>query len=58
MERSLEYNTQRVQLKLREYGRNVQNLVAHLKTIKDNKGKKYLLAAINNDSPKLFLINE
>jgi len=33
----LEYNTQRENLKLREYGRNVQNLIAHLKTIKDEK---------------------
>ena len=30
----------------------------HLKTIKDNKGKTYLIAAINNERPKLFLINE
>ena len=29
-----------------------------LKTIKDNKGKTYLIAAINNERPKLFLINE
>ena len=28
------------------------------KTIKDNKGKTYLIAAINNERPKLFLINE
>ncbi|MFK7951724.1 MAG: DUF4290 domain-containing protein [Ekhidna sp.] len=39
MERSLEYNTQRSQLKLREYGRNVQNLVAHLKTIEDKEAR-------------------
>lgn len=31
----LEYNTQREFLNLREYGRNVQNLVEHLKTVKD-----------------------
>jgi len=38
----LEYNTQRAHLKLREYGRNVQNLVAHLKTIenKEDRNKK------------------
>lgn len=42
MNTSLEYNTQRAHLKLREYGRNVQNLVAHLKTIedKDQRNKK------------------
>lgn len=34
---SLEYNTQREFLKLREYGRNVQNLVLHLKSIEDKE---------------------
>lgn len=39
---SLEYNTQREYLTLREYGRNVQNLVAHIKTIEDKeKRNKY-----------------
>ena len=33
----LDYNTQRNNLKLREYGRNVQNLVAHLKGIEDKE---------------------
>lgn len=33
----LDYNTQRTNLKLREYGRNVQNLVTHLKTIEDKE---------------------
>lgn len=37
MNTSLEYNTQRAHLKLREYGRNVQNLVAHLKTVTDQE---------------------
>lgn len=37
MERSLEYNTQRAHLKLREYGRNVQNLVEHLKSVADKE---------------------
>lgn len=36
----------------------VKNEVKHLKKIKDNKGKTYLIVAINNESPKLFLINE
>ncbi|WP_421764555.1 DUF4290 domain-containing protein [Ekhidna sp.] len=39
MNKSLEYNTQRVHLKLREYGRNVQNLVAHLKTVTDKEDR-------------------
>ncbi len=46
MERSLEYNTQRSQLKLREYGRNVQNLVAHLKTIEDEESRDRKAATI------------
>jgi hypothetical protein len=36
----------------------VKNEAKHLKQIVDNKGKSYLLVAINNESPKLFLINE
>ena len=36
----------------------IKNEVKHLKTIEDNKGKTYLIAAINNERPKLFLINE
>tara|TARA_B110000003_G_scaffold83922_1_gene85900 strand:+ start:42465 stop:45824 length:3360 start_codon:yes stop_codon:yes gene_type:complete len=39
-------------------GFTIKNEVKHLKTIKDNKGGKYLLAAINNETPKLFLIND
>ena len=42
---NLEYNTQRNHLTLREYGRNVQNLVAHIKTIED-KEKRNKLAAL------------
>ncbi len=39
---SLEYNTQRPHLNLREYGRNVQNLVAHIKNTEDKeKRNKY-----------------
>lgn len=33
----MEYNTSRAHLKLREYGRNVQNLVAHIKEEKDKE---------------------
>ncbi len=39
---SLEYNTERDSLTLREYGRNVQNLVKHIKTEEDKeKRNKY-----------------
>ncbi|WP_462251595.1 DUF4290 domain-containing protein [Ekhidna sp.] len=53
METSLEYNTQRAHLKLREYGRNVQNLVAHLKTI-DNKEDRNKKAATLVELMKLI----
>ena len=36
----------------------IKNEAKHLKTISDKSGKTYLLAAINNEKPKLFLINE
>jgi len=42
---SLEYNTQRPHLTLREYGRNVQNLVKHLKAT-DDKEKRNKYAAL------------
>ena len=55
----LDYNTQRSNLKLREYGRNVQNLVSHLKTItdKEERSKKAntlveLMKLINPDLNK------
>lgn len=41
----MDYNTQRSHLKLREYGRNVQNLVEHLKTI-ENKEERNRKAAM------------
>jgi len=42
----LEYNTQRSGLKLREYGRNVQNLIAHLKTIDDKEERNKKAATL------------
>jgi hypothetical protein len=36
----------------------IKNQVKHLKLIKDKSGKSYVVAAINSDKPKLFLINE
>ena len=53
MNTSLEYNTQRAHLKLREYGRNVQNLVAHLKII-DNKEDRNKKAATLVELMKLI----
>lgn len=43
---SLEYNTERTHLTLREYGRNVQNLVAHIKTIEDKEERNKLAATL------------
>ena len=31
----LEYNTERTDVRLKEYGRNIQNLVNHIRTIED-----------------------
>lgn len=42
----MEYNTQRARLKLREYGRNVQNLVAHLNTIEDKEERNQKAATL------------
>lgn len=42
----MEYNTQRAHLKLREYGRNVQNLVAHLQTIEDKEERSKKAATV------------
>ena len=42
----LDYNTQRENLKLREYGRNVQNLVEHLKTITDKEERSKKASAL------------
>ncbi|MDE0472702.1 MAG: DUF4290 domain-containing protein [Ekhidna sp.] len=43
----LEYNnTQRTDLKLREYGRNVQNLIEHLKTIDDKEERNKQAATL------------
>ncbi|MEO9474974.1 MAG: DUF4290 domain-containing protein [Cyclobacteriaceae bacterium] len=56
---SLEYNTEREQLTLREYGRNVQNLVKHIKSTDDKeKRNKYatllveLMKAVNPEFSK------
>jgi hypothetical protein len=36
----------------------VREEIKHLKTFKDKNGRKYLIAAINNDKPKIFKLNE
>lgn len=36
----------------------VKNEVKHLKTIRDKDGKTYVISAINNQSPKIFAIND
>ena len=36
----------------------IGNEVKHLNKLKDKSGKKYLIAAVNDDTPKLFVINE
>ncbi len=42
----MDYNTERPSLKLREYGRNVQNLVDHLKSIKDTEERNRKAATL------------
>ena len=42
----MEYNTERSHLKLREYGRNVQNLVEHLKGIGDKEERNRKAATL------------
>jgi len=56
---SLEYNTEREHITLKEYGRNVQNLVAHIKNTEDKeKRDKYasilveLMKSINPEFSK------
>ena len=53
----MEYNTQRAHLKLREYGRNVQNLVEHIRNEKDqekrNKQAATLVELMKQVNPNL-----
>jgi hypothetical protein len=44
----LEYNTSREILKIKEYGRNVQNMIAHIKNIEDDKERNDLAECIVN----------
>ncbi|MFT5970075.1 MAG: hypothetical protein ACI8ZO_000580 [Flavobacteriales bacterium] len=53
----MEYNTERPKMIIPEYGRNVQNMVAFLKTIEDpdrrNKNAKALIDVMGNLNPHL-----
>ena len=42
----MDYNTQRGKLVMREYGRNIQRMVEHLKTIEDREERNRLAKAI------------
>lgn len=46
MHHNLEYNTQKVQLIIPEYGRNVQNLIEYAKTIEDDVERQHFAEAI------------
>ena len=36
----------------------IRNEVKQLKTIKDKNGNEFIIAAINDDTPKLYRLNE
>ncbi|MGY8915402.1 MAG: hypothetical protein ACKVJF_10035, partial [Flavobacteriales bacterium] len=36
----------------------IREEIKHLKQFKDRNGKTYLIAAINNSQPKIYLLNE
>ena len=46
MDTSLEYNTQKATLVIPEYGRNVQNMIAHCKTIESREERNNCAQAI------------
>ena len=52
-----DYNTQRKRMELPEYGRNVQKMVDHIKTIKDrderNRAAKTIIGIMGNLNPHL-----
>jgi hypothetical protein len=52
-----DYNTQRKRMELPEYGRNVQKMVDHIKTIKDrderNRAAKTIISVMGNLNPHL-----
>lgn len=54
---SFDYNTQRKRMSLPEYGRNVQKMIEHIKTIKDpeerNRAAKTIIQIMGNLNPSL-----
>lgn len=54
---SYDYNTQRKRMALPEYGRNVQKMVDHIKTIKDrderNRAAKTIIQIMGNLNPQI-----
>lgn len=58
----LEYNSGRSQLRMPEYGRNVQKMVEHALTIKDkekrNQAAKNIIAVMGNMTPQLRDVND
>ena len=58
----MEYSTKREQLILPEYGRNIQNMVEHIKTIRDrdlrNQAAQEIINIMGNMNPHLRDIND
>jgi hypothetical protein len=54
---SFDYNTQRKRMSLPEYGRNVQKMIEHIKTIKDpeerNRAARTIIQIMGNLNPNL-----
>lgn len=52
-----DYNTQRKRMALPEYGRNVQKMVDHIKTIEDrnerNRAAKTIIQIMGNLNPQI-----
>lgn len=59
---SYDYNTSRKKLILPEYGRNIQKMVNHIKTIEDseerNKAARTVIAVMGNLNPHLRDVND
>ena len=57
-----DYNTSRKKLILPEYGRNIQKMVNHIKTIEDreerNKAARTIIGVMGNLNPHLRDVND
>ena len=54
-------NEGNMDFKWQEYNKSgffMREEVKHIRIFKDKKGKEYIIAAINNDKPKIFELNE